>query len=187
MRDRNVYANNHKYGGIERRLVSCYVEYNSSNRVRMWYFAPRSRSQPSEIWRPEWKPLCCIWIMSPWSTSLEYVHTHTHCNTKWQTKSYTLTNTLMYLSNVTTRSRSPLHSISSPPAWPLPQQLSHNTAPPTSRRHTSITLYDDDSPPRNWQIAVSRWLPTNGGIDLKKCEVGANAMVTEQSMTTLYL
>jgi len=41
------------------------------------------------------------------STSLEYVHTLTHCNTKRQTKSFTLTNTLMYLSNVTTRS---LHS-----------------------------------------------------------------------------
>ena len=57
--------------------MSCFVEYNSSNRVRMWYFAPRSRSQPSEIWRPEWKPLCCIWIMSPETLHLNtYTHLH---------------------------------------------------------------------------------------------------------------
>ena len=94
MRDRNVYANNHKYGGGVTRSVSCFVEYNSSNRVRMWYFAPRSRSQPSEIWRPEWKPLCCIWIMSPQALHLNtYTHTHivtqndkqrvTHLQTLW--------------------------------------------------------------------------------------------------------
>ena len=94
MRDKNVYANNHKYGGGVTRSMFCYVKYNSSNRMRMWYFAPRSRSQPSEIWRPEWKPLCCIWIMSPQALHLNtYTHLHivtqkdkqrvTHLQTLW--------------------------------------------------------------------------------------------------------